>query len=203
MRKSWIWIPWEEIPIFFGKEKFQDFLGYPSHIHSSPHTFLELGKIRNFPVEPKFFPAWRHLCLKGFPNFGMKFQFQRVGMKFQPCPWHKIPFPSFFPSFFFFPRLNSLVLTFFFKFYFPEIWECWIPEKSWKFFQDSSRVLGVQLSCFSWLELLQISGKKGREKNSGILGERKIPNFQTPEISRDVWEFLIPPGWEGIPLKLI
>lgn len=146
-------------------------------------------------MNPNFFPAWSHLCLKGFPNFGMKFQFQRVGMKFQPCSWHKIPFPSFFPRFFFFPRLNSLVLTFFFKFYFPEIWECWIPEKSWKFFQDSSSAWGA-------IELFFLAGiapdfwEKGEGKELWNSWREENPKFPNP------WNFqrclgIFNPTWMG------
>lgn len=174
MRKSWIGIPWEEIPIFFGKEKFQDFLGYPSHIHSSPHTFLELGKIRNFPVEPKFFPAWRHLCLKGFPNFGMKFQFQRVGMKFQPCPWHKIPFPSFFPRFFFFPRLNSLVLTFFFfNFIFQKSGNVESQKKAGSFSKIPAVCLGCNWVVFPGWNCSRFLGKRGGKRTLEFLERGK------------------------------
>lgn len=189
---------------FFWEGEIPGFLGISlPHPQLSPH-FFRIGKNQEFSCWTQIFFQPEGICaLKDSQILGWNSNSKGLGWNSSLALDTKFPFPVFFPVFFFFPRLNSLVLTFFFlNFIFQKSGNVESQKKAGSFSKIPA-VLGVQLSCFSWLELLQISGKKGREKNSGILGERKIPNFQTPEISKDVWEFLIPPGWEGIPLKLI
>lgn len=78
----------------------------------------------------------------------------------------QVKFPGFSPVWFFFFWISQ------------KSGNAESQKKSWKFFQHPSSAW----SCFSQLKFLQISGKRGRGKNSGILGERKTKALELPEI---------------------
>lgn len=183
---------------FFWEGEIPGFLGISlPHPQLSPH-FFRIGKNQEFSCWTQIFFQPEGICaLKDSQILGWNSNSKGLGWNSSLALDTKFPFPVFFPVFFFFPRLNSLVLTlFFFLILFSRNLGMLNPRKKLEVFPRFQQCAWGAIELFFLAGIAPDFWEKGEGKELWNSWREENPKFPNP------WNFqrclgIFNPTWMG------